>query len=161
VPETRAYRISGSAELFPQHCQVPFLLWNEHLQEGVDELVMTLQEMKPNKRARVLTKIINKIDTSSRDHDARTITAPAHQWMLLEGDIQQYPYVPPAPSVEQRVDEDMDEQRVAHPMTRITDAPPIITAPNPIAPRQLKKTTRAHSCLTRHNIPGSTPILLI
>jgi hypothetical protein len=24
VPETRAYRIAGSAELFPQHCQVPF-----------------------------------------------------------------------------------------------------------------------------------------
>ena len=79
VPETRAYLISGSAELFPQHCQVPFLLWNEHLQEVVDELVMPLHEMKPNKRAGVLSKIINKIDTSSRYHDARTITAPAHQ----------------------------------------------------------------------------------
>jgi hypothetical protein len=119
VPETRAYRISGSAELFPQHCQVPLLLWNEHLQEVVNELVTTLQEMKPNKRARVLTKIINKIDTSSRDHDARTITAPTHQWMLPEGDIQQHPCVPPAPSVEQSVDEDMEEQRVAHSMTRI------------------------------------------
>jgi len=74
---------------------------------------MTLQEMKPNKRAGVLTKIINKIDTSSRDHDARTITAPAHQW---EADIQKHPNVPPAPSIEQRVDEDMEEQRVAHPM---------------------------------------------
>ena len=40
---------------------------------------------------------------------------------------------------------------------RITDAPPIITAPNPTAPRQLKKTVRTHSRLTRHNIPGSTP----
>jgi hypothetical protein len=29
VPKTRAYRISGLAELFPQHCQVPFLMWNE------------------------------------------------------------------------------------------------------------------------------------
>ncbi len=29
IPNTRAYRVSGSAELFPQHCQVPFLLWNE------------------------------------------------------------------------------------------------------------------------------------
>jgi len=88
-----------------------------HLQEIVDELVTVLHEMKPNKRAGVLTKIINKIDTSSRDHDARTITAPTHQWMLPEGDIQQHPCIPPAHSVEQRVDEDMEEQRVAHLMT--------------------------------------------
>jgi hypothetical protein len=26
VPETRTYRVSGSAELFPQHCQVPYLM---------------------------------------------------------------------------------------------------------------------------------------
>ena len=31
VPKTRAYRISGSAELFPQHCQVPNLSRDEHL----------------------------------------------------------------------------------------------------------------------------------
>jgi hypothetical protein len=42
-------------------------------------------------------------------------------------------------------------------MTRITDAPPILTAPNPTAPRKLKQTPRTHSRLTRHNIPGSTP----
>jgi hypothetical protein len=49
IPETCAYRISGLAELFPQHCQVPFLLWNEHLQEVIDELVTTLGEMPPIK----------------------------------------------------------------------------------------------------------------
>ena len=160
VPETRAYRISGSAELFPQHCQVPFLLWNEHLQEVVDELVTTLHEMKPNKRKGVLTDIINKLDTSCRDHDKRTITAPAHQWMLPEGDIQHHPYIPPAPSDEQRVDEAMEEQRVERSVTRITNAPPIINAPNPTAPRQLKKTARTHSRITRNNIPGSTPHII-
>ena len=80
--------------------------------------------------------------------------------MLPEGDIQQHPYIPPAPSIEQRVDEDMEEQRVAHPMTRITDAPPIITAPDPTAPRQLKKTAITHSRITRHYIPGSTPHII-
>jgi hypothetical protein len=30
VPEMQAYRISGSAELFPQHCQVPNLSNNAH-----------------------------------------------------------------------------------------------------------------------------------
>ncbi len=32
VPDTRAYRVLGSAELFPQHCQILFLLWNENFQ---------------------------------------------------------------------------------------------------------------------------------
>jgi hypothetical protein len=44
-PETQAYQISGSANFFPQHCQVPFLMWNKHLQEVIDELVTTLCEM--------------------------------------------------------------------------------------------------------------------
>jgi hypothetical protein len=45
VPKTRAYQISGSAELFPQHCQVLFLMWNKHLQEVLDKLVTTLKEL--------------------------------------------------------------------------------------------------------------------
>ena len=42
VLETRAYRISGLAKLFPQHCQVPFLMWNKHLQEVIDKLITTI-----------------------------------------------------------------------------------------------------------------------
>ena len=38
VLETRAYRISGSAELFPQHCQVPNLSPNAHLKALTKEL---------------------------------------------------------------------------------------------------------------------------
>ncbi len=37
IPNTRAYQVSGLAELFPQHRQVPFLMWNEHLQEVIDK----------------------------------------------------------------------------------------------------------------------------
>jgi len=48
---------------------------------------------------------------------------PAHQWILPEGDIQQHPYVPPAPAIEKRVDEEMEEQRVAPPMKRIKRMP--------------------------------------
>ena len=43
--------------------------------------------------------------------------------MLPEGDIQHHPYIPPAPSDEQRVDEAMEEQRVERSVTRITNAP--------------------------------------
>ena len=38
VPKTRAYRVSGSAELFPQHCQVPNLSQDKHLKALTEEL---------------------------------------------------------------------------------------------------------------------------
>jgi hypothetical protein len=46
VPETRAYRISGSAELFPQHCQVPNLSPKEHLRALTEEIQTTAQSVK-------------------------------------------------------------------------------------------------------------------
>jgi hypothetical protein len=117
----QAYRIYGSAELFTQHCQVSFLLWNEHLQEVIDELVMKLHDFPPNKRARVLTKVINRLDTQDCNPEAQTITAPSHEWLLPQGDIQRHPYVQPESAVEQRLDKTVEEQRVeqrvAPPMT--------------------------------------------
>ncbi len=38
IIETRAYRISGSTELFPQHCQLPNLMPHQHLRALTDEL---------------------------------------------------------------------------------------------------------------------------
>ncbi len=45
VPKTWAYCISGSCKLFHQHCQVPFLMGNKHLQEVINKLVTKLQEI--------------------------------------------------------------------------------------------------------------------
>ncbi len=38
VPATRGYRVSGSTELFPQHCQLPTLTPHQHLRELTDKL---------------------------------------------------------------------------------------------------------------------------
>jgi hypothetical protein len=38
VPKTKAYRISGSTELFLQHCQLPALTPNQHFRALTDEL---------------------------------------------------------------------------------------------------------------------------
>jgi hypothetical protein len=38
IPETRAYRISGSTELFPQHCQLPDSTPHQHLRALPNEL---------------------------------------------------------------------------------------------------------------------------
>ncbi len=50
VPETKTHRISGSAELCPQHCQVPFLSTNDHLQELTNKMVSTLGAMTAKKQ---------------------------------------------------------------------------------------------------------------
>ncbi len=38
IPDTRAYRISGSTELFRQHCQLPNLTPHQHFRALTDEL---------------------------------------------------------------------------------------------------------------------------
>jgi hypothetical protein len=68
VPETRPYCIFGSAKLFPQHCQVPYLMWNKHLQEVIMELVMTLNKLPPKKRACVLTKVQQNLRLAIKDN---------------------------------------------------------------------------------------------
>jgi hypothetical protein len=55
VPEAQSYHVSGSAELFLQHCQVPFLMWNKHLQEVIDKLVTTLHKLPQEKRSHVIS----------------------------------------------------------------------------------------------------------
>ncbi len=87
------------------------------------------------------------------------LTHPTHEWLLPPRDLQCQPYIPPPECmVEQRVEGDIEQirqQRVETPLTRITDAPAIMTTPNPMAPRRIKNTKQTHSCQTRNNIPGS------
>jgi hypothetical protein len=61
VPDTRAYLVSGLAELFPQHCQVPFLMWNKHLQEVIDKLVTTVHKLPPKQQSHILSRVMAKL----------------------------------------------------------------------------------------------------
>jgi hypothetical protein len=85
-PRQGAYHISGSTELFPQHCQVPFLMWNEHLQEVSDELITILQEMPAGKQSGVLLDIKSKLALTNGT-SKRTLTCSMHEWMLPPGDL--------------------------------------------------------------------------
>jgi hypothetical protein len=76
VPETRAYCISESAKLFPQHCQAPFLMCNDHLQEVITELVTTLNKLPPEKQARVLSKVQQKLASGNQGQHWRMLTRP-------------------------------------------------------------------------------------
>ena len=151
VPNTRAYPVSSSAELFPQHCQVPFDLWNENFQEVIDELTTTLNELPPKQRAKYLRMVFKHLQAVQIDEPTHTLTAPTQAWMLPREDIQLNSYVTPP-----------IKQRVPLPTTTIqsiTDAPPIMNAPNPMQKQHLKLTKRTHSRRTHNNIPGSVPAI--
>ena len=138
VPETRAYRISGSAELFPQHCQVPNLSTNAHLKALTEELEMTTGLVAQKHKGRTLIKVLGK-----------AIKA------ILN---------PPAVS-KQRVDNNMCEVETQRenvdiaPITRISDAPAIMKARDPTAKRNLIKDTCTHRQITQNNTLGAVPAI--
>jgi hypothetical protein len=139
IPETRAYRISGSSELFPQHCQLPNLTPLQHLRALTQELTeetriaaqtqqgrRVLQQLQTN-----LTNIINPSTAQTEEQRVR----------LLEQERQQ------------RVIDDTPIITIP----RITDAQPIMQSRNPTAKRNLKQTPRIHRRQTRNNTPGAVP----
>ena len=157
VPATRAYRISGSAELFPHNCQVPCLTTGEHVKELTTEMVTTLQKMTAEKQRCVLTSVTAKLAAHQGNIPTDDcITPPLHEWTFPDDDSQRLPPPPPNAPGEQTVTATPTEQRVniPTPIRRITNAPPIMAAPNPTNKCLLKTTPRSHMRLTRNNIPG-------
>ena len=141
VPETKGYRVSGSAELFPQHCREPAYSPDSH----VKELSAELQEnmAKIGRKART----VNVLKLLARHLDAYLTGTP-----------------PPAP--EQRVNE-RSEQRVTEAsipamtplpaIQRVSDAPHTMVANNPTSKRTMQNKTRTHQRATRRNTPGALP----
>ncbi len=139
----RAYRVSGSTELFPQHCQLPSMTPHQHLRASTDELTEhTAQANNTPKGQRLLKLLSTRIDG------------------LLH---------PPAPTSEQRVNEECQratreaEQRVIDDspiitIPRLTDALPVMIMRNPTAKRILRNTPRLHCRITRNNTPGILPV---
>jgi hypothetical protein len=111
-------------------------MWNEHLQEVIDKLVTTLQEMPLEKRTHVLTLVVKKLSTGQLHDPKSSLTLPRHKWILPQGDLQQAPCVPPREQTvpKQRVLEQrvmLEEGELANNMplqlptlARITNTPP-------------------------------------
>jgi hypothetical protein len=131
-------------------------MWNKHLQEETDKLDTTLKELPVPKRSSVLDNIKSRLAIVPLQPTKRTLTSHAHEWLLTQSDLQRVPIVTlPEQRVEQRVTPNLDTN--AMPLQRITEAPPIMAAPNPTAKCTLKIMKRTHSQQTRNNIPGSVP----
>ena len=96
VPETRAYCISGSAELFPQHCQVPFMSTNDHMKESMQEVVSMLKNMTAEIQRRVLTLFKSKLsDATVHPEGSAFLTSPCHAWLQPDKDLQRVPQLEP------------------------------------------------------------------
>ncbi len=145
VPKTRAYRISGSTELFPQHCQVPNLTPHQHLQALTKELADVTTSAGTTAKGRALIKVLQTTIKCILTPPASTSTPRIEQRVREE---------------EQRVRE--EEQTVVDDtpiitIPRITNAPPIMQACNPTSKRALKSAPRIHMRATRNSTPGALP----
>jgi hypothetical protein len=121
VPETQAYRISGSAELFPQHCQVPNLSPNAHLKALTKELktATDIAAGTTNGR-RLITSLAKAI---------KAILAPPNgeEQRVANNDVLESPPSEDAPIWK---------------IPRISDAPAIMQTRDPTAKRNLITTVR-------------------
>jgi hypothetical protein len=143
IPETRAYRISGSTELFPQHCQIPNLTPTQHFRALTDELADETAPMNATPKGRRLLRLLkHKIDAI--ENPPPVITTDEQIAEELRARMQ-----------EQRV---IDETPILT-IPRITNAPPIMKARNPTTKRMLKHTPRLHRRNTRNNKPGAVPAI--
>jgi len=118
VPKTRAYRISGSVQLFPQHCQVPNLSRDEHLKALTEELTTKKTVAAGTTKGKTLLKLLR-----------------THLDALIS---------PPTPTGEQRVTDSQlpNPQHDIMEFQRVTDSPAIMQARDPTAKRNLVQTSQ-------------------
>ena len=129
ILETHAYRISGSTELFPQHCQLPNLCPIEHLKALKAELATKTTKAVSTKGGETLLK-------NHRTHLDNFLSPP-----LTEPEQRVYSTPPPAP------------------LQRETDNPTIMWARNPTAKRRPLTTRIVHRRQTHNNTPGGVPTI--
>jgi hypothetical protein len=136
VPETRAYRISGSAELFPQHCQVPNLSPNAHLKALTEEITTTTETAAGTTNGRRLIKSLARA--------IKAILTPPNgeEQRVANNDVIERPPSEDAP---------------IRTIPRISEAPAIMQTRDPMAKRNLITTARIHRRQTRNNTPGALP----
>jgi hypothetical protein len=140
IPETRAYQISSSTELFPQHCQVLNLTAHQHFWALTEKLAENTTVARATPKGRRLIKLLqSKINTILTPPDS-TATQRAEQRVREE---------------EQRA---IDKIPILT-IPRITNAPPIMQAYNPMSKQALKNTPQIHRRVTRNNMPGRVPMI--
>jgi hypothetical protein len=137
VPETSGYRVSGSIDLFAQHCIAMPYSHETHINKLAEELKDTLKHV--SRRAQTLTVL-------------RTLAH--HLDTFVIGTF------PPSPAIT-TVTVPPEEQRAIPSLSPqpLPLAPATILANNPTAPCVLRAKTHTHQQKTRANTPGMLPMI--
>ena len=138
IPETRGYRVSGSMELFPQHCQLPDMTPHQHFRALTDDQMADTDHTSTTPKGRRIlqllkdriTGLLNPLPTEEEQRVSDTSLRETEQRVIDDSPILTVP--------------------------RIMDAMGIMESRNPTAKRRLKSTPRihCHRRVTRNNIPG-------
>ncbi len=128
IPKTRAYCISGSTELFPQHCQLPKLTADQHFRALTDELAYETATANKTPTGRRLIKLLQ-----SRINQ---ILAPTPEPTAQDAQEQE-------PRVREQRQLVIDNTPILT-VPRISNAPPIMKARNPTAKQVLKNMPHLH-----------------
>ena len=139
VPETLGYCVSGSADLFPQHCIEQMFTPITHVKELADKLQQTLATMCRKKLTLATLKMLKE-----------------HVNAYIAGN----PLPQPPQLLEQRVQQrviDITTQSLPPILQRVSTPPVTALANNPTIPRKLLTTKRTNKHNTQANTPGSLP----
>eukprot|EP00804_Cyclotella_cryptica_P020493 CCRYP_019412-RA/>CCRYP_019412-RA protein AED:0.05 eAED:-0.04 QI:0/0/0/1/0/0.5/2/0/1372 len=139
VPATKANRISGSYDLFPQHCILPTFTPDQHVQEVYTELFEAVQKLTKTVKQSFLKKVaiaLEKLTTNQH----QTTTTPTS-----EGEPSKTPSCVPTNDIT---------------FQRVSNAPEVTTTTTPTDPSTVKHTPRIHNRVTRDNTPGLLPAIV-
>jgi hypothetical protein len=122
VSETRGYCISGSADLFPQHCSAPFYSVDTHVKELSNEL----QDTFPKATERERTLSVLRTLAQHLDAFISGTSLPSLPVVTLPQDKQRVTSTPPG-----------GEQMIKTPLQRMPTTTTTLLANNPTAPQIL------------------------
>jgi hypothetical protein len=144
MPEIRAYCISGSTELFPQHCQIPCLTKQRHFQALMEELAKAVEDANATPAGKQLIKALQ----------GKIKQALNPQIVQDEQRVREH---------EERVERENQQKVIDNTpiltIPHITDAPAKMQSRNPTAKQMLNNKLRIHRCVTQNNTPGGLPLI--
>jgi hypothetical protein len=124
----------GTAELFPQHCQVPNLSPTEHLKAITDKLATKITNSATTPKGNALLKnLLTHLD-------ALIMPPPAAAELRVPASI---PTIP-TPQME---------------LQRVSNSPAIMQTRDPTAKQNLIKTKQTNQLKTHNNTPGWIPAI--
>jgi len=114
---------------------------SDHMRELTNDVVSTLKNMTAEKQQRVLALFKSKFSDAMVQHEGPAfLTSPCHAWILPEDDVQRVPQLRVPTQDQQRVALSTEQRVGSTPeiptlqdLRRMSNAPPIMKAPNPTA----------------------------